>query len=131
MAFTARPRGCDQGKGRGDETVEELWELKEIIVVMERWGNCPKEMSDDEEESTDEVEPQGEFDPVRLLRLVVAASSRPRLEVSMHDGNLNVEELIKWINTLDKYFYYEEVNKANKVKLIVPKLRGYTSIWWD
>lgn len=93
---------------------------------MERWGNHPEETSD-EEESAEESEPRGEVDPVRLLKMVVATSSRPRSEVSTYDGNLNVEELIDWINTLDKYFDYEEVNEAKKVKFGVTKLRGHAS----
>ena len=48
-----------------------------------------------------------------------------------YDGSLNAEELIDWINTLDKYFDYEEVNEAKKVKFAMMKLRGHTSIWWD
>lgn len=49
----------------------------------------------------------------------------------MYDGNLNAKEMINWINTLDKYFNYEEVDEAKKVKFVVTKMRGHTSIWWD
>ena len=98
--------------------------------MMERWGDHPKKMSDDEE-FVDEVEPQEELDLVRLFKLVIVVSSRPRLEVPTYDGSLNVEELIDWINTLDKYFDCEEVDEAKKVKFAVTKLRGHTSIWWD
>lgn len=49
----------------------------------------------------------------------------------MYVGNLDVEELIDWINTLDKYFDYEEVDEAKRVKMLVTKLRGHASTWWD
>ena len=49
-------------------------------------------------------------------------------EVPTYDGNLNEEELIDRINTLDKYFTYEEFNEANKVKFSVTNLRGHASI---
>ena len=49
----------------------------------------------------------------------------------MYDGNLNAEELIDWINTLDKYFNYEEVDDSKKVKFSMMKLREHASIWWD
>ena len=97
---------------------------------MERWGVHPEEMSD-EEESTDEAKPQENVDPVGLFRSVVATSSRTRSEVSTYDGSLNFEELIDWINNLDKYFSHEEVDEAKKVKFVVTKLRGHASIWWD
>lgn len=55
-------------------------------------------------------------------------SSRPQSEVPTYDGSLNVEELIDWINTLDKYFDYEGVYEAKKVKFVVTKLRGHALI---
>ena len=57
--------------------------------------------------------------------------STPWAKVSMYDGNLNAEELIDWINTLDKYFNYEEVDDSKKVKFSMMKLREHASIWWD
>ena len=36
------------------------------------------------------------------------ASSRHVVEVPMYEGNLNIEELIYWINALKKYFDFEE-----------------------
>ena len=77
---------------------------------MERCGIHPKEASDDEEEYIEEAKPQGDINLVRLFKLVLAASSRPWSEVPTYDGILNVEELIEWINKLDKYFDYEEVD---------------------
>ena len=50
MAFIVQPRGRGQGRDREDATVEESWELRERIEMMERWGLRPKEMSDEEEE---------------------------------------------------------------------------------
>ena len=32
---------------------------------------------------------------------------------------------------MDKYFDYEEVDEAKKVKFAVIKMRGNASIWWD
>ena len=55
-------------------------------------------------------------------------SSRPRLEVLTCDGNLNVEGLINWINTLDKYFDHEEVDEEKEVNFVPMKLRGHASI---
>lgn len=63
--------------------------------------------------------------------MVVAVSSRPKLEESMYDENLNAEQLIDCINILDKYLDYEDVDEAKKVKFVVMKLRGHASILWD
>ena len=56
-------------------------------------------------------------------------SSRPRLEVKTYDVRLNEEELIDWINTLEKYFDYGEVDEVKKVKFAMTKLKGHASIW--
>ena len=34
----------------------------------------------------------------------------------MYEGNLNVEELMDWINDLNKYFDFEEIEDKKKVR---------------
>ena len=48
-----------------------------------------------------------------------------------YDGILNAEELIECINTLNKYFDYDDVNEAKKVKFFLTRMREHASIWWD
>ena len=38
---------------------------------------------------------------------MMKASNRSRFEVPMYEGNLNVEEIMDWINSLNKYFDFE------------------------
>ena len=97
--------------------------------MMERWGVHPEEMTNEEEYFVEEVEPQGEVDLVGLFKSVVEVISKPQSEVPTYDVSLNVEELIDWIKTLDKYFEYEEVDQAKKVKFAMTNLRGHASIW--
>lgn len=66
-----------------------------------------------------------------VFKSFIVASFKPWSEVSMYDGSLNGEEQIEWINTLDKYFDHEEVDKEKKVKFSMANLRGHASIWWD
>ena len=127
MEFIVRPRGHSRGRVHENATSEELWDLSERIIMMERWGVCPEEMSD-KEESTKEAKPQGEVNLVRLFKMVVAAHSRSRSKVLTYDGSLNEEELISWINALDKYFDYEEVDEAKQLKFAITNLRGHASI---
>jgi len=54
------------------------------------------------------------------------------MEIPMYEGSLNTEELIDWINSLDKYFdYEEETDDKKKVKFVVTRLKGHAAIWWD
>ena len=67
------------------------------------------DVSEEEEvaEAEEGVEPEEEGVEEKLIRAIMGVSSRPRMEVPLYEGNLNVDELMDWINTLDKYFEYE------------------------
>ena len=58
-------------------------------------------------------------------------NSRPRVDVPMYEGNLNVEELMDWINALNKYFDFEEIEDKKKVRYAATKMKGHASILWD
>ena len=51
--------------------------------------------------------------------------------MSNYNGSLNPEELVEWINDMEKFFEYEEMNDEKKVKFAVTKLKGHASLWWD
>lgn len=74
---------------------------------MERHGIHREEVSDDEEESTKEVEHQVNANPVRLFKSILAMRFRPQLKDLTYDENLNAEESIHSINKFQKYFNYE------------------------
>ena len=50
---------------------------------------------------------------------------RPMPEVPTYQGGLDANELLDWINNIDKFFDYDE----NKVKFAVTKIKGHTSLW--
>jgi hypothetical protein len=66
-----------------------------------------------------------------LLRVVFKLGTREKMEVSMYEGNLNVEEFLDWISSLDKYFDYKEIDDEKKVKHAVTRLKGHATLWWD
>jgi hypothetical protein len=49
----------------------------------------------------------------------------------MYEGNLDVEDLLDWFRTLDKYFDYEYVEEYKKVNHIFTRLKGHATLWWD
>ena len=55
MAFRVRSRGHGWGRCWEDATTKELPEIKERVVVMERCGIHPEDVSDDEEEFAEEA----------------------------------------------------------------------------
>ena len=79
---------------------------EEILEAMERRKHSDNlDDSDEEAESFDEEEEDPE--EVKVLKMLLKASSRTRVEVPMYEANLNVEELMDWINALNKYFDFE------------------------
>ena len=95
-----RAHGVFVGCGRGRQPIEtdmqrDIRRLEERLEDMERKKPSQNlDNSDEEEESPDEE--------VRVLKMLMKASRRPRVEVPMYEGNLNVEELMDWINALNK-----------------------------
>jgi hypothetical protein len=56
---------------------------------------------------------------------------RAKIEAPMYEGNLDVEELLDWIRSMDKNFNYEYVDEERKVKQVVIRLKGHAKLWWD
>ena len=96
--------------------------LEERLEAMETKNHSHNlDNSDEEEESY--VKEEEDPKEVKVLKMLMKASSRSRVEVPMYEGKLNVEELMDWINTLNKYFDFEEIEEKKKVR--------YATIWWD
>lgn len=102
---------------------------------METKKQLDPEVGDDnksEEEATTEREtPMDEAPKVKLLRLVLSSSSKPKPKLSTYDGNLVAENLMDWISELDKYFEYKEIEEDKWVKFVVTRLKFHVALWWD
>ena len=127
--------GFPVGHGRGRQPIETEMEinmgiLEERLESMER-KNHSNNSDDSDEEADSESSEEEEEDPdeVNILKMLMKTSVRPRIEVPMYSGNLNVEELMDWINALSKYFDYEEIEYKKKVRYAVTRLKGYVAIW--
>ena len=66
-----------------------------------------------------------------LFKVVARISAREKMDISMYEGNLDVDELLDWFRALDKYFDYEDVEEDKKVKHVVTRLKGHATLWWD
>ena len=90
----------------------------------------------DESEDEDEVEENVEekvvinLEEERLFRAISKIEKRPKFEVPTFSRNLNPEELIDWINELEEYFEYEDIDDPDRVKFVKEKLKGHAKIWW-
>jgi hypothetical protein len=66
-----------------------------------------------------------------LLRAVAKLGVKDKIEVPIYEGNLDTEELLDWIRSMDKHFDYEDVDEEKKVKQEVTTLKGNATLWWD
>lgn len=77
------------------------------------------DVSEPEVGATEEEEPADITLEMRFFKSILRSTSKPRLEVSIYTGSLSPEELIDWINDMEK------------VKFVVKKLKGHATNWWD
>ena len=49
----------------------------------------------------------------------------------MYEGNLDAEEFLVWIRSMENYFDYEDVDEEKKVKHAVTRLKVHVTLWWD
>jgi hypothetical protein len=114
---------------------KEMRELRAILEAMEavqRRAPDAGDINDAESEEVEVEEAAGEnVVEERLLREVVRLGARAKIEVPMYEGNLDVEELLDWIRSMDKYFDYEDVDEEKRVRHVVTRLKGHATLWWD
>ena len=67
----------------------------------------------------------------RLFKALTKIGKRSRFEVPTFSGKLNPEELIDWINELEEYFEYEEIEDPDRVKFVKVKFKGQAKVWWQ
>lgn len=112
---------------------EEIRILAAHLEAMEVGRRRDPEIGDDSEEeieaTTDGLE--GERPEVRLLRFVLVASSKPKLEILTYDGSLSIEVLLDLISEMDKYFECEEVSKYRRIRFTATKSKGHAALCWD
>ena len=51
----------------------------------------------------------------RFFKAITKIGKRPKFDVPTFLGNLNLQELIDWINELEEYFEYEDIEDPNRV----------------
>ena len=110
-------------------------ELRARLEAMETEKQRDPEAGDvsetKDEEQREEAAPIQETPELRYFRSILGETSRLRLEFPTYDGSLVAEHLIDLISGLDKYFEYDEVEEDKRVRLVVMRLKGHASLWWN
>jgi hypothetical protein len=115
-----------------EREMRELRARMEAMEAAQRRAPDAGDISDAESEEVEVEEAAGEnVAEERLLRAVVRLGARAKIEVPMYEGNLDAEELLDWIRSMDKYFDYEDVDEEKRVRHVVTRLKGHATLWWD
>ena len=81
-----------------------------------------------EDQSEEEEQPQRR-NPVR--RWNQDPSDDSKAEILEFGGQTQGDELLEWLLTVEHVFDVKEYAEERKVKLVVIKLKGYASLWWE
>lgn len=85
----------------------------------------------EEKESSSEKEGEASIEE-KIVKMIAKMFLRWKMEVHVYESNLNVDELMNWINAMDiKYFDYEEFNEEKNVNFAIIGLKGHVAMWWD
>ena len=117
---TGRRRGRKVANAEVLETMQQIEaKLEAIEVGKPRDLEDVSELEAEEEEGGDvELTPK-----MRFFKTFLGSTSKPRIEVSAFAGGLNPEELIDWINEMNKCFDYEDMAEDKRVKFEVTRLK--------
>ena len=65
----------------------------------------------------------------RRVRHSKTSSMDFRVEILEFEGQLNLDDFLDWLSTVERAFEYQDIPDDKKVKVIALKLRRYASIW--
>jgi hypothetical protein len=123
------PRG--RGRQMPNPAIErEMCDICARLEDMETTQRCIAGVGDISDfESENEARHEGEEVTAedvaneRLLRDVARMSAREKMDIPVYEGNLDAEEILEWIRSLDTYFDYEDVEEDKKVKHDITRLK--------
>jgi hypothetical protein len=107
--------------------------LEDMETAQRRTDNAG-DLSDSEGEAEAEREEEvaaKDASNKHLIRAIARMGARAKMDIPVYEGNLDAEELLDWIRSLDTYFDYEDVEEDKKVKHAVTRLKGHAALWWD
>jgi hypothetical protein len=115
-----------------EREMRELRARLETMKEMQRRTPVAGDLSDAKREEIEVEATTGEDVAEEfLLKVVVKLGAREKIDLPMYEGNLDDKELLDWVRSLDKYFDYEYVDEGKKVRHVVNRLKGHTTLWWD
>ena len=87
-------------------------------------------METNHKQSANEIQDLEEKRVLRLLKAVHGSGGKCHIDLPIYQGKMDSGEVLGWLDALDNYFEFEEMEEEKKVKFDKIKLRGTTLTWW-
>jgi hypothetical protein len=92
--------------------------------------------SEEEEEGGSESNPFGTSEEEEVREPRRRRRSKPstmdfKVEIPEFEGQLNPDDFLDWLSTVERVFEYKDIPDDKKVKLVALKVHKYASIWWN
>ncbi len=124
--------------GRGNDDNAILDQLRQIATRLDAMETTQRRGAHLDDVSDDEVatpnhnpKPKEYQDEERLLRVLYRENSKLAIEDAPYDGKLDIDVVLDWILDMEKLFEYENPPNNRKVKILVTRLKGHASLWWE
>jgi hypothetical protein len=130
----ARRRGRKMVDPAIERQMHDLRARLEDMETAQRRTTSAGDLSDSESEvEAERVEEVAAVDAAneRLIKSIARMGAKEKMGIPVYEGNMDAEELLDWIRSLDTYFNYEYVEEDKKVKNVVTHLKGHVTLWWD
>ncbi len=120
-------------------TLEDFRTLQRQMHELQEQMHIGMNLVVGDDESKDEREVKGNVDQAAIEEVLNPKEVKPskaisnigkrlKFDVPRFLGNLNPKELIDWINELEEYFEYEDIEDLDRVKFVKAKLKGHAKI---
>ena len=113
------------------EEIRRLQTRLEALEENQQQDPVRGDVNDKEKEPKEEREVEADHAKVRLLKSMIGTIMKPKPEVPTYQGGLDANELLDWINEMDKFFDYDETDNERKLKFAFTRLKGHASLWWN
>ena len=64
----------------------------------------------------------------KFFQAISKIGKRTKFDIFTFLENINLEKLIDWINEIEMYFEYEDIEDLDRIKFGKAKLKGHTRI---
>ena len=125
---------CGRGNNVDNYILDHLRHIAtrlDVVGTTQRRGVHLDDVSDDEIATPNhDPEPKEDQHEERFLRVLSRENSKPAIVVP-YDEKLDTNFLLDDISKMEKFFEYENTLDNRKVKIVVTRLKGHASLWWE